>query len=149
MDLFSLSRSCIFRHSRSLVDWLCASIIDDVLLYAYLLSDIVHTYHISTLLGGHLSTFSIFVHSTLFVNKHWQHINNTSLFIFIFFRLPARPHWPFINYRKCCPSEPTALLGKEKECPRSRPLIMMNHQKTIQSSSYQAMTGKIMCSLFH
>ena len=67
-----------------------------------------HCPHTSTLACGHLSTFSTFVHSRLFVSKHWLHINNTShglspLFIFIFLRLPPRPHCPFINYRKCCP----------------------------------------------
>ena len=114
---------------------------DDVLLYAldYCLS------HISTLAGRHLSTFSTFVHSRLFVNKHWLHINNRShdlspLFIFIFFRLPPRRHCPFINYRKCCPYKAHSTPWKKK-CTRSRPLIMMTHQKTIQSSSYRTMKG--------
>ena len=41
-----------------------------------------HCPHTSTLACGHLSTFSTFVHSRLFVRKHWLHINNTSHCLF-------------------------------------------------------------------
>ena len=87
--------------------------------------------------------------ANLFVNKHWLHINNRrhgrwtslhNLFSYSSDHLLADiVHSSIIE--NVGRQKPQDCLEKTK-CPRSRPLIMMTYQKTIQSCSYRMMNDQ-------